>query len=337
MRINSERFRRTRRTVLMALAAPLLAAAQPGTAIAASDFPSKPVVFVVPYAPGTVGDLWARMLSPELAKEWGQPVIVENRPGGAALIGMNQVRKAKPDGHTLLLGSLSTSMAGLTKANLDFDPQAELAPVYKYLSFKIVFATNAPTYEQAKDLRELGEYSRTQPNGIFVGDTGPGTAFNMTMGFVLKGLKFKYEPVGFNSMSEIALATIRNDVQLMVNTPSVLKGHFDDKTMFPLAALSEERYADMPEVPTVKELGYDGFVPEVWNGLFAPRGTPPEVLDEIAQTVQKVSMRPDMKDRIESTFTGVIPSGARSEFEQSLKDDTERWKSFLKEINFKPL
>ena len=337
MSIKSEYFRRTRRTVLMALAAPLLFSAYSAPAAAATSFPSKPVVFVVPYAAGTVGDLWARMLSPELAKEWGQPVIVENRAGGAALIGMNHVRKARPDGHTLLLGSLSTSMAGLTKANLDFDPQAELAPVYKYLSFKIVFATNAPTYEKAKDLKQLAEFSRAQPNGIFAGDTGPGTAFNMTMGFVLKDLNVNYENVGFNSMSEISLATIRNDVQVMINTPSALKGHFDDETLFPLATLSDQRYPDMPEVPTVKELGYDGFVPEVWNGIFAPQGTPPDVLDKIADTIRKVSERPGMKGRIESTFTGIIPPGGRAEFAQALKEDTGRWQAFLKEINFKPL
>jgi tripartite-type tricarboxylate transporter receptor subunit TctC len=295
------------------------------------------VTFVVPYAAGSAGDLWARMISPSLSKLWGQPVLVENKPGAGALIGMGHVRHAKPDGHTLLLGSLSTSMAGLTKANLDFDPQVELVPVYKYLTFKIIFATNPRTYAQAKTLRDLAAYSQTLSNGIFAGDTGPGTAFNMSMGFVLNALNVKYQSVSYNGISAISLALVRDDVQVIINAPTSLNSFLHEKTMYPIAVLSEKRYADMPDVQTVREAGYEGFLPEIWNGLFAPKGTPPEVIDKIVGDIQKVSAEPGMKERIESTFTGVIPPGGRVEFEQSLRRDTEQWQGFLKKIGFKPL
>jgi tripartite-type tricarboxylate transporter receptor subunit TctC len=235
-------------------------------AVAAPDFPSRPVTFVVPYAAGSAGDLWARMISPSLSKLWGQPVLVENKPGAGALIGMGHVRHAKPDGHTLLLGSLSTSMAGLTKANLDFDPQVELVPVYKYLTFKIIFATNPRTYAQAKTLRDLAAYSQTLSNGIFAGDTGPGTAFNMSMGFVLNALNVKYQSVSYNGISAISLALVRDDVQVIINAPTSLNSFLHEKTMYPIAVLSEKRYADMPDVQTVREAGYEGFLPEIWNG-----------------------------------------------------------------------
>jgi tripartite-type tricarboxylate transporter receptor subunit TctC len=324
-----------RKACLLLAAMPLLG--MQAKAVAAPDFPSRPVTFVVPYAAGSAGDLWARMISPSLSKLWGQPVLVENKPGAGALIGMGHVRHAKPDGHTLLLGSLSTSMAGLTKANLDFDPQVELVPVYKYLTFKIIFATNPRTYAQAKTLRDLAAYSQTLSNGIFAGDTGPGTAFNMSMGFVLNALNVKYQSVSYNGISAISLALVRDDVQVIINAPTSLNSFLHEKTMYPIAVLSEKRYADMPDVQTVREAGYEGFLPEIWNGLFAPKGTPPEVIDKIVGDIQKVSAEPGMKERIESTFTGVIPPGGRVEFEQSLRRDTEQWQGFLKKIGFKPL
>jgi len=324
-----------RKACLLLAAMPLLG--MQAKAVAAPDFPSRPVTFVVPYAAGSAGDLWARMISPSLSKLWGQPVLVENKPGAGALIGMGHVRHAKPDGHTLLLGSLSTSMAGLTKANLDFDPQVELVPVYKYLTFKIIFATNPRTYAQAKTLRDLAAYSQTLSNGIFAGDTGPGTAFNMSMGFVLNALNVKYQSVSYNGISAISLALVRDDVQVIINAPTSLNSFLHEKTMYPIAVLSEKRYADMPDVQTVREAGYEGFLPEIWNGLFAPKGTPPEVIDKIVGDIQKVSAEPGMKERIESTFTGVIPPGGRVEFERSLRRDTEQWQGFLKKIGFKPL
>jgi tripartite-type tricarboxylate transporter receptor subunit TctC len=228
-------------------------------------------------------------------------------------------------------------MAGLTKANLDFDPQVELVPVYKYLTFKIIFATNPRTYAQAKTLRDLAAYSQTLSNGIFAGDTGPGTAFNMSMGFVLNALNVKYQSVSYNGISAISLALVRDDVQVIINAPTSLNSFLHEKTMYPIAVLSEKRYADMPDVQTVREAGYEGFLPEIWNGLFAPKGTPPEVIDKIVGDIQKVSAEPGMKERIESTFTGVIPPGGRVEFEQSLRRDTEQWQGFLKKIGFKPL
>lgn len=329
-----------RRHACLGLAALLSAGIYSGHATAANaaaDFPSRPVVFVVPYAAGTAGDMWARMISPKLGEIWGQPVVVENKPGAAALIGMTHTIRSKPDGHTLLLGSLSTSMAKLTKANIDFDPQVELVPVYKYLSFKIIFVTNVETYKYAKDLKQLAQYSNTLPEGIFSGDTGPGTAFNMASGFVLKNLNVKYQTVNFNGMSPIALALLRNDIQVMINTPSSLKSFLAEKTMHPLAVLSEQRYPEMPNVQTVREAGYDGFLPEIWNGVFAPKGTPSEVLDKIANDIRRVSLEPAMRKRIEETFTGVVQEGGRAEFEKSLQDDTKQWQQFLQAINFKPL
>lgn len=325
----------TRRGACLTLAA-MLSAAVCAPAFAADEFPSKPVTFIVPYQPGTTADLWARMISAKLSALWKQPVIVDNKPGGGTTIAMNYVMRSNPDGHTLLLGSLSTAMAKLTNAAVTFDPQVELVPVFKYLNFKIVFATNTATYAKAKTLGELVAFSKAKPEGIFFGGTGPGTAFNMSSGFVLKALGMNYSEINYNGTQPITLALIRNDVQILSNTPTSLKAQFDSGTLHPIAALSEERYPDLPNVQTVREAGYKGFLPVIWNGVFAAKGTPKAVLDKIAADLYAVTTAPDMKERVESSFAGSIPKSTPALFAQELEADTRQWRSYLASINFKP-
>jgi tripartite-type tricarboxylate transporter receptor subunit TctC len=304
--------------------------------LAAEEFPSKPVTLVVTFAPGATADLWARLVGPKLSELWKVPVIVENKPGAGTVIGMTAVARAKPDGHTLLLGSLSTAMAKLTNANIPFDPQVDLLPVCKYLSFKIVFATNPATYAKAKNLQDLVALSKTTSNGIFFGGTGPGTAFNMSAGFILKGLGMNYSEVNYNGMNPIMLAAIRNDIQLFSNTPAALKAHFDSGQLVPLSAHSEERFPELPNVQTVREAGYKGFFPILWNAIYAPKGTPRQVLEKIAADIMAVSMSPDMKERIEGGFSGFIPKSNPDSFARELVAETKQWQDYLASINFKP-
>jgi tripartite-type tricarboxylate transporter receptor subunit TctC len=325
-----------RRNACLTLGAMLAGGLVSDAANAADEFPSRPVSLVVPFSPGNAADLWARLVAPRLSALWKQPVVVENKPGAGSMIGVDFVRRANPDGHTLLLGSLSTAMAKLTNANVQFDPQAELAPVCKYLSFKIVIATNAATYAKAKNLQELVALSKAIPDGLFFGGTGPGTALNMAGAFVLQGLGVRYSEVNYNGTPPGILALIRNDVQLLTTTPSLLKQHFDSGALYPLAALGEERFPEIPNTQTVREAGYKGFYPILWNAIYAPKNTPPRVLDRIARDIMAVTTAPDLKDKIESDFSGVIPNSNPQSFAKDLALETKAWREYLTSINFKP-
>lgn len=325
-----------RRDACIALAGAVASGLALRNATAADDFPSRPVTLVVPYAPGLTADLWARLVAPRLSELWKVPVIVDNKPGGGTVIGMSHVARARPDGHTLLLGSLSTAMARLTNANIPFDPQVEFIPVCKYLSFKIVLATNAATFAKAKTLPELVTLSKASSGGIFYGGTGPGTAFNMSAGFILKGLGVNYSEVNYNGTSPITLALLRNEIQLCNNTPAALKGYLDSGQIAAIAALGEERFPELPNTPTVREAGYKGFFPILWNAVYAPKGTPRNVVDRIAADIMAVQNAPDMKDKIESNYSAFIPKSTPQSFAHELETETKQWREYLASINFKP-
>ncbi|MBT2336635.1 tripartite tricarboxylate transporter substrate binding protein [Variovorax paradoxus] len=304
---------------------------------AATDtFPSRPVTFVVPYAPGNTADQWARLVGTRLSVLWKQPVIVENKPGGGTMIGVSNVARANPDGHTLLMGSLTTAMAKLTNPSFQFDPQEVLVPVIKYVDIKMILVTNSATYAKAKNLNELLAFSKSTPGGVFLGGTGAGTALNMNAGFVLRGMGVNYSEVNYNGVNPILLALLRNDVQLYLNWPASVKARIDDGSIHVLAAFSEQRFDDFPNVQTVREASFKGFLPQLWAGVFAPKNTPRSVLDRIASDIYEVTSAPDMKERIESSFSAVIPKSNPQLFAQQIATETKLWREQLAAIGYKP-
>ncbi len=200
----------------------------------------------------------------------------------------------------------------------------------------MVLVTNNATYAKAKNLRELVALSKTTPGGIFFGGTGPGTSFNMNAGFVLKGLGTNYSEINYNGTQPITLALLRNDVQVLFNTTAAIKTQIDSGAVHPLAVVADERFPEMPTVPTMLEAGYTGFHPVVWSGIFAPKGTPVATLDKIAADMLAVSLAPDMKDKIETSFAGTIPKSTPQIFAKELEIETKQWRDYLAAINFKP-
>lgn len=324
----------TRKTFIDTAAA-LAALLATGMACAADAFPSKPVRLVVPFAAGSSSDQWARVIAPMLEARWKQPVIVENKPGASGTIAADHVARAPADGHTLLVGSQSVAMAKLTSANIKFDPQVMLAPVYKFISYKMVFATNAQTHEHAKTLKDLVAYSQ-KSGGIFFGGIGPSSSFNVTNALITRALGMKFSDIDYPGPAQMTLALMRNDVQFVLNTPSALKGQLDSKSVFPIGVLSEQRYSDMPDVPTVREAGYQGYMPQIWNGLFTSRATPRAVLEQIAQDVAAVATTPEGRQQFESRFTGEVLTSSPESFERELAEETRHWREFFANINFKP-
>lgn len=305
-------------------------------AATAADWPTKPVKIVIAVAAGSTGDILARSLAQRLEGMWKQPVIVENKPGAGGVIGTEYVVNAT-DGHTLLLGTQSSILPKFTTRNLKFDPMTDLVPVYKVINYQLVVAVNAETATKAKTLRELLDLSKASAGGLFFAGTGQTSVFNLTMALLNKSLGMKYTALDFNSIGAMNLAAMRNDAQFLVNTPSSMMSQIEAGKLRPLAAVSAERYPNLPEVPTLAEaVGYKGYLPLLWAGVFVPKGTPPAVVGRIAKDFATLEADKAFRSNIESRLSGRMVASSPSAFAKQLAEEAGVWKSLFAELNLKP-
>ena len=281
---------------LMALAAlPLVLAALPVQA--QTDWPSKSVTLIVPFAPGGSTDVVARMLAQKLGELWKQTVVVENRAGAGGNIGAAAVGKAAPDGYTLLMasGSIFTVNPHLY-ASLPFDPKKDFAPILNVATGPMVVAV--PPNSEFKDLKALMAKAKAEPGKINFGSAGPGSQVHMaaerlafTAGVDMAHIPYKGESAALTDL-------MAGQVQVVVGnigaaTPLVTGGK-----LRALAVTSAERSKMLPDVPTVAESGYPGFENSGWFGLMAPAGTPKAAIDRIQRDTAAVLAQADVASRL---------------------------------------
>lgn len=308
-----------------------------GSPAAAQGWPTQPVKIVLAIGPGSSGDTLARMLQPYLQEMWKQPVIVENKAGASGVIGTEYVVNAT-DGHTLLLGTQSSILPKYTQKSLKFDPLTDLLPLYKVINYETVLATNAETAKQAKTLAELIALSKSGDKGIFFAGVGPSSIFNISVGIMNQQLGLRYTAVNFSNVGAMNLALMRNDAQLMMNAPSSVRGQIDSGQVVPLAVVGAERSASLPNVPTIVEAaGYKGYLPLLWAGFFAPKGTPASVVERISRDVRTLANNAELRSQIESKLSGVVVnSSSPATFAKEIQDETNAWKDLFKATNFQP-
>lgn len=293
----------------------------------AQEWPTQPVKIVVAVGAGSSGDTLARLIAPRLEAIWKQPVIVENKPGAGGILGTEYTINSK-DGHTLLLASQSSYLPKFTQANLRFDPSTDLIPIYKLIEYDLVLATNSPTAQKAKTLTEVVKLSNSTDKGLFFSGTGPTSIFNVTMSVLNKVVGAKYTAVSFNNVGAMNMAVLRDDAQLMLNTPSSIKGHIDSGALVPLAAISSQRSSSLPNVPTIYEaMNYSGYLPVLWAGMVMPKGTPSVVVERVARDIQAVVTNPENKKNIETTLSGLVQRSSPSTFSQQIRDEMETWRT----------
>ena len=312
------------RTVVAALAGFAFAAAA-----WAQPYPSKPIKIIVPYPPGGTSDILARSVGQKLAEAWGQPVLVENKPGATGNIGADSVAKSPPDGYTVLLADIgSLAISPSIFPTLPFDPVKDFAPVVMVAYSPHLLAVNPAL--PAKDVKELIALAKSKPGALNFAVSGIGGANHLAgVDFAMRtGIKWTYIPYKGGAQAIADVVGGQADVLFngMLATYPMVKGG----KLRALAISSSKRFAAAPEIPTVAESGLSGFETGSFQGIVAPAGTPAAIVDKLHQTVSKVLASPEMQERLVSAGAETRP-GSPAEFGAFIRDEKARWAKVVKD------
>lgn len=257
------------------------------TVVAAqSDYPAKPVTMIVPFPPGGVADITARPLAEAMGRYLKQPVVVENKAGAGGGVGMGFVAKAKPDGYTVLLALSSVSIIPEADKILGRSPMYELAqlvPIARFTADPTVLAVRADS--PWKNARELVESTRRAPGTIPYGSSGNYGTMHVPMEMLTAAAGTRMLHVPYTGAGPAVVALLGGSVDALSTGPSSVMGHVKGGKVRVLASWGESRHPALPDVPTLKELGYDAQFSQ-WTGLFVPAGTPPEVIARLREAAR---------------------------------------------------
>ena len=325
-----------RRHLVLAAGAGLLPATLP--VFAQGAWPAKPVRIVVPFAPGGTTDILARAIAPELQHAFGQPFIVDNKPGAGGNVGTDAVAKSPPDGLTLLMGTVGThAINQALYPKLPFDPLKDFAPVTLVAGVPNVLVMN-PARAEAYGIRtvaDLIKYAKANPGKLNMASSGNGTSIHLS-GELFKSmtgtflLHFPYRGSG-----PALLDLIGGTMDLMFdNLPSAMP-HIKAGKLKALAVTTAQRSAALPDVPTIAEAGpVKGFDASSWFGLLAPAGTPADIVNRIQQECAKALATPAVKERLLSQ--GAIPGGNTPQaFAAYIAAETKKWAAVVKQSGAK--
>lgn len=309
-----------RRAALALAAAALLA---PALGHAQAAYPGKPIHIVVPFPPGGSTDVLARRIGDKLATAWGQPVVVDNRAGAGGTVGADFVAKSAPDGYTLLMGVTgSNAIAQALYPKLPYDVVKDFAPVSMVVSAPLVLAVNPEV--KATTAAEFLALAKSKPGALSYGSPGNGTSMHLTGEMYKQAAKVSMVHIPYRGSAGMLTDLMSGQIQATFGDVLVLMPQIQAGKVRPLAVTSKTRHPMLPNVPTLDEAGLRGFEALSWQGLFAPAGTPPEVVAKLGAEVNKAVQSPDIKDYFAAR--GFIVEGtAPAAFKTFIEREVKKW------------
>ena len=317
------------KNLILKAAAALLALAASTLALAQGDWPSRQITIVVGFSPGGSTDFVARIMAEEFRKTWGQTVVVENKPGAGGNIGANLVAKAKPDGYTLLMGSVGPLAINATLySSMPYDNIKDFQPISQVVGAPNMLVVN-PTSMPAKDFPDFLRLLKASPNKYFFASTGIGTSAHLS-GELLKSMA-GVEATHVPYKGAVALNDLLSGEQvhfMFATIPSVIQ-HVRSGRLRGIAVTTKTRSASSPDLPTVAELGYPDFEASSWFGLLGPAGMPREIAMKIQAEVVRIIRIPEIREKL--VQQGVDPVGSTpDEFAAYIRSETEKWAKVVK-------
>lgn len=299
----------------------------------APAWPTKPIRIIVPFSPGAFTDTSARIVAKELTDQLGQPVIVENKLGASGTIGVDTVAKAAPDGYTLLITETSYGMVPAIFAKLPYDPMKDLVPVTQYAEAAAVLMARSGF--PAKNIKELIALAKAKPDTVSFGTAGQGSSSHLPLEWfqTLTGTKMLHVP--FKGAAASIPELVAGRVDLVLSSVATGAPYITTGKVEPLAVTGKERTPVLPNVPTFAEAGLPEFRTSYWFGLFAPAGTPKEIVARLEQEVAKALTNPALRESF--ARQGARPVGnTPAQFTAFIGDEIELWKKVVKAAGIKP-
>jgi tripartite-type tricarboxylate transporter receptor subunit TctC len=315
------------RCIMMAAVFCVATAWSGGAAAQTESFPNNTIKIVVPTAPGGPLDVLARLIADPLRDAWGgQPVIIENRPGGALMIGANAVAKSKPDGYTLLLandGPISINPNLYKK--MSYDPQKELAPVTMVVDAPFILVVNPEV--KAKTVAEFIALAKANPGKINYASGGNTSRLAAELFRLAAGISIINVP--YSGSGQAIIGVVRGDAQMMVDGLTSSLPHVYSGKLRALGVGTPQRIKTLSDIPAVAET-VPGYTGTTWLGLFAPAGTPPEIINKLHSGVAKVVHSPAISEKLSKL--GMYPVANRpDEFAKFIASDTAKWGRVIRE------
>lgn len=320
----------TRAFTIAAAAACLIGAA--AGAQAKEWAPDHPVHIIVPII-GSTNDLLGRLVASKLQEAIGQPVVVENKAGAGGTIGANYVARSKPDGLTLLVGYNGPVAINKTLfREMPYDPEKDLAP--------ITLAVRAPQYLAVteslpvKSVADLVALARAKPDRLSYGSVSVGSASHLTMEMFKSAAHINMVHVPYKGAAPAMTDLLSGNVQAAFMVPGNVLQYAKQKRLRLIASTGETRFASTPDVPTMIESGYPGFVATSWIGFLAPAGTPKEIIDRYNKEIVKILHMPDVRAKLEGLEFEIV-AGSPQQFHDWIHTEVARWGKVIKDTGTK--
>ena len=317
--------------IATAVAVALGAAALPLRA--QEGYPNKPIKFVVGFPAGGPTDVVARLIADKLRESLGQQVLVENRPGAAGNLAADAVAKSAADGYTLLYASSSIATSPGLYENLPFNVKRDLVPVTETVSVPMVLVVNAQV--PGSNLREFIQYAKANPGKLNFASSGNGTVTHLAAVVFGQRNGLQAQHVPYRGTAPALADLIAGNVQYTLGTINTALPFIRDGRLRALAVTGLSPAASLPGVPTLDESGMKGFEASAWQGVMAPAGTPPAIVNRLAGEIQRALNRPELKAQLDAQ-DAVIRASAPAKFGEYIGTEIARWTQVIKDTGTKP-
>ena len=300
-------------------------------------WPTRPVRIIVPYAPGGATDITARHVANRLNDITGQPIVVDNRAGASGIIAIDLAAKSTPDGYTLFVGNVSTNAINETTfaGRFKVKPSQALTGVTNLIELPHLFV--ASTAVPANNMREFVAWAKSQGAGkVNFGSSGVGSYPHLDGVRLARAAGFKATHVPYKGGAAQMLPGIAaNEVQYMLINLASSLSFIKAGRIKALAATTDQRLPQLPDVPTMAEMGLPGIGTNAWNGMFAPAGVPKPVLAQIHARVHALMEAPQMRETLAKSFMTVVVNDSPAEFDRFVHDEVEKWAKVVEENGIK--